>query len=98
MILSIEPGYYKPDAFGIRLENLVEVISLPTPEGAERPLLGFSPLTLAPFARALIDPARLKGEEMAWLNAYHAGVFATLSPLLGEDERTWLDMACARVG
>ena len=53
MILSNEPGYYKPGAFGIRIENLVVVVQAEAPDGAERPLYGFETLTLAPIDRRL---------------------------------------------
>ena len=57
MILSIEPGYYREGAFGIRCENLGVVTPPAVPEGGDRPMLGFETLTLAPFDRRLIDPA-----------------------------------------
>ena len=74
MILSNEPGYYKPGAYGIRIENLVAVESRPTPEGGDRKLLGFRTLTLCPIDRRLIEPALLTAEERGWLDAYHARV------------------------
>ena len=55
MILSNEPGYYKPGAYGIRIENLVVVKEVETPEGGERELLGFENLTRVPLDRRLID-------------------------------------------
>jgi len=90
MILSIEPGYYKAESYGIRLENLAAVVEVPAPPGAERPLLGFEPLTLAPFDRALIDPALLDSAELAWLDAYHARVAAQISPLVDGATAAWL--------
>src|SRR6201999_637848 len=51
MVVSIEPGYYKPDAFGIRIENLGLVHRVePQPEGAESCVLGFETLTQAPYS------------------------------------------------
>src|SRR4029077_18297885 len=55
MILSNEPGYYKPGAYGIRIENLVLVVASPEPAGGEKPLNAFETLTLAPIDRKLID-------------------------------------------
>ncbi|SDH39282.1 aminopeptidase P family protein [Roseospirillum parvum] len=95
MILSNEPGYYKPDAFGIRIENLVAVVEAPRIDGAERDMLAFETLTLAPIDRRLIDPALLSDEERAWVDAYHARVLATIGPLLPRGDRLWLDDACA---
>ncbi|HET9018562.1 MAG TPA: M24 family metallopeptidase, partial [Acetobacteraceae bacterium] len=64
MILSDEPGFYAPGRYGIRLENLLLVQPARLPE-ATRPFLGFETLTLAPFDRALIEPALLSLEEIA---------------------------------
>ena len=57
MILSNEPGYYKTEAYGIRLENLVLVIEA-TIEGAEKDMNAFETLTFAPFDRRLAAAAR----------------------------------------
>lgn len=95
MICSNEPGYYRTDAFGIRIENLVLVEGPSVPEGGERPMLGFETLTLCPIDRRLIDPALLDRAERDWINAYHARVEAALGPLLGEAEKVWLGKACA---
>jgi Xaa-Pro aminopeptidase len=70
MILSNEPGYYKPGAFGIRIENLVLVEEREI-AGAEGPMLGFETLTFAPIDRALIDTALLTPAERGWIDAYH---------------------------
>nr|WP_082071046.1 aminopeptidase P family protein [Komagataeibacter xylinus] len=94
MILSNEPGYYRPGAFGIRLENLHLVQPCPTAEEG-RSFLQFEVLTLAPFDRRLIDAGSLQKNEIAWLDAYHARVFEMIAPHLGSQERTWLGVACA---
>lgn len=92
MILSNEPGYYKTDAFGIRIENLELVV--PTQiEGAERPMNAFETLTLAPIDRRLIDLAQLSKQELNWLNDYHARVRREVRPLLDEVTKVWLDAA-----
>ena len=94
MILSNEPGYYKADAYGIRIENLVAVEKRPKPEGGDRELLGFRTLTLCPIDRSLIVPELLTAEERSWLDAYHARVLQELRPLVGE-AGAWLEAACA---
>jgi Xaa-Pro aminopeptidase len=94
MILSDEPGYYKPEAYGIRTENLVVVEPRDAPDGAERTLLGFATLTLCPIDRRLIDAGLLTAEERAWVDAYHARVRAELTPLVG-DALGWLEAATA---
>jgi Xaa-Pro aminopeptidase len=96
MILSNEPGYYKTGAYGIRIENLVLVAAHPAPEGAERELLGFETLTLAPIDRNLIEARLLDDGERLWLDAYHARVRAEIMPQLTETaERDWLERATA---
>jgi len=95
MVVSNEPGYYKEGAFGIRIENLIYVLDIPTPRGAERAMMGFEPLTLAPIDRALIDPGLLDETERTWVDAYHARVMAELSPLLDGTSRDWLIHATA---
>ena len=62
-------------------------------EGAERPTLGFETLTLAPIDRNLVDPALLTPAETAWLDAYHAGVAATIGPLVDGETAKWLAAA-----
>ena len=66
MILSNEPGYYKTDGFGIRIENLELVVAADI-AGAERPINAFETLTLAPIDRRLIDldHAGWRGTELA---------------------------------
>jgi Xaa-Pro aminopeptidase len=93
MILSNEPGYYKAGAYGIRIENLLLVSEAPAVAGAEKPLNAFETLTLAPIDRRLIDPALMTADEIAWLDAYHVRVAATLSPLVAADTRAWLEAA-----
>ena len=94
MILSNEPGYYKTDAFGIRIENLELVVKTDV-AGAEKPMNGFETLTLAPIDRRLIDVAMLSDAELDWLNAYHARVRAEVRPQLDDATKTWLDQATA---
>jgi Xaa-Pro aminopeptidase len=97
MILSNEPGYYKAGAFGVRIENLVLVEPVELPE-AERPMLGFETLTLAPIDTRPIERSLLTPRELAWLDAYHARVRATISPLVDESTRSWLEEATQPLG
>ncbi|MFH0297359.1 aminopeptidase P family protein [Bradyrhizobium sp. 31Argb] len=95
MILSNEPGYYKTDAYGIRIENLELVIGIDI-SGAEKPMNAFETLTLAPIDRRLIDVTLLGEAELKWLNDYHARVKAEVRPQLGDDAtQQWLDRATA---
>jgi Xaa-Pro aminopeptidase len=95
MILSNEPGYYKTDAFGIRIENLELVIGIEISD-AEKPMNAFETLTLAPIDRRLIGVAMLSEAELKWLNDYHARVKAEVRPHLDDDAtKLWLDEATA---
>ena len=90
MILSNEPGYYKPDAFGIRIENLVLTVERAL-DGAEGRYLGFECLTFVPIDRRLIDKSLLTQAERAWLDGYHARVRAILAPQLDGEDLAWVE-------
>jgi Xaa-Pro aminopeptidase len=96
MILSNEPGYYKTDGFGIRIENLELVVAADV-TGAEKPMNAFETLTFAPIDRRLIDAKMLAAAERDWLNAYHARVRDVVHAQLHENDRLWLDVATAPV-
>ena len=89
MIVSNEPGFYKTGGYGIRIENLVTVVEAPV-EGAERPMLGFETLTLAPIDRNLVDRGLLTPAETGWLDAYHARGAAAIGPLVDGETAKWL--------
>lgn len=90
MILSNEPGYYKENEFGIRIENLV-IVTPPAPiEDGEREMLSFETITLAPICLDLVVASLLSEQERHWLNKYHARVRQTLSPFLSKELQDWL--------
>jgi Xaa-Pro aminopeptidase len=90
MILSNEPGYYRADAYGIRIENLVLVTEAAPVPGAEKPLNAFETLTLVPIDTRLIEPAMLTADERTWFDAYQARVREALAPILDTTTRAWL--------
>lgn len=95
MILSNEPGYYREGHWGIRIETL-QVVTAPEPiPGGERPMHGFEQLTLAPLDKTLIDVALLTPDEHAYVDAYHAEVWAKVGPLMDGEAKAWLEKACA---
>ena len=96
MILSNEPGFYAPGAFGIRIENLLLVREMDLPQ-ATKPFLGFETLSFAPFDRRLIDTAQLSPAQRQWVDRYHATVFDKVAPFLEPDLRDWLARACAKL-
>lgn len=93
MIVSNEPGYYKPDAFGIRIENLLVVLPPATIEGGEREMMGFDTITLAPIDLNLVETSLLTADEKTWLNAYHERVAKLVAPALSQAENKWLSEA-----
>ena len=93
MILSNEPGYYKPGEYGIRIENLVLVVDAQI-EGSEGKYLTFETLTHVPLDRKLVDKALLTEREIAWWNAYHARTLEILAPQLEGEDLAWLEREC----
>ena len=96
MILSNEPGYYKANTYGIRIENLELVVGADI-AGAEKTMNAFETLTLAPIDRRLIEVKMLSRDELDWLNAYHARVRTVVRPQLDEAAKAWLDQATAEL-
>ncbi len=93
MIVSNEPGYYKTDGFGIRIENLLVVTPAEPIEGGERPMMGFETITLAPIDLTLVDASLLTNDEKKWLNDYHARVQASSGTNMSAEELKWLQNA-----
>lgn len=90
-VISNEPGYYQENQFGIRIENLVEVIEI------EDGLLGISPLTLCPIDTRPIVRELLTESETAYLNSYHARVLAEIGPLVDQETLQWLNQRCSKI-
>jgi Xaa-Pro aminopeptidase len=93
MILSNEPGMYRTNEYGIRIENLVQVVAAQKTEFGQ--FLKFDTLTVFPIDKNLIDKTMLTDKEIIWLNDYHKKVYDTISPLLSQDEKEWLKNKCA---
>lgn len=88
MITSNEPGLYRANEYGIRIENLIVTEERETsPFGR---FLGFETITLCYMDSRLIDKDLLTEAELNWYNAYQERVYQNLSPLLDEEEATWL--------
>ncbi len=83
MILSNEPGFYKKEKFGIRIENLIYVKKF-------KNKLFFENLTLAPIEKDLIDFKQLSRKEKKYLFQYNMLVYSKLSPYLKNKEKKWL--------
>ena len=83
MILSNEPGYYKKNHFGIRIENLVYV-------SKKNGKLLFKNLTMAPIEKDLINFDLLTIFEKNYLFKYHLEVYSKISKYLKKKEKKWL--------
>lgn len=98
MFLSNEPGYYEDGQFGIRIEDIVQIVKANAPKDFDgRGALTFHTVTLCPIHTKLINVNLLTEKERKGLNSYHKRVFETLQPLLNsgdeDDKRAlrWLE-------
>ncbi len=83
MVLSNEPGFYKKNNFGIRIENLVFIKKI-------KSKLLFENLTMAPIDKDLINFKMLNKKEKNYLFKYHFDVYNNISPFLNKNEKKWL--------
>jgi len=83
MILSNEPGYYKKNHFGIRIENLIYTKKL-------KNKIVFENLTLAPIEKDLVNYKLLNKTEKNYLFRYHLNIYSEYSSSLNRKERKWL--------
>jgi len=93
MVISNEPGYYQAGEFGIRIENLILVISDKKYSSPGSEFLTFETVSYCPIDLTLVDKSLLSHTEIQWLNQYHRQVRKLLSPLLTGKEVRWLERA-----
>ena len=86
MILSNEPGYYKKNTFGIRIENLIFIKKNK-----------FEELTLVPIEKNLINKKILNKKEIDWINNYHKKINNNLIKFMNKNEKKYLKMACSPI-
>ena len=91
MVVSDEPGLYKEDRYGIRIENLLAVKEEEKTEFGE--FYSFEVLTLVPYEKRLIDTSLLTEEERQQINDYHQRIFNVLHELVDKDVLKWLENA-----
>lgn len=84
MVTTIEPGYYKAGAYGIRIENQVEVVD----DGDG--FLSFRSLTLVPIDMRLAEVGLLTQAERQWIDDYHRRVVREVDDLLDSETLAWL--------
>ncbi|MBL4612239.1 MAG: M24 family metallopeptidase [Emcibacter sp.] len=92
MILSNEPGFYKQNEYGIRIENLI-IVRESHFEDEERPMNIFETITFVPIDTRLVNAHMMSSAEITWLNIYHAQVREKISPYLKGQELAWLKQA-----
>lgn len=86
MFYSIEPGYYEDGQFGIRHENIAQIVQANTKyHFPGYTFLTFDTITMVPYEPHLIDYSLLSKEQIEWLNDYHQKVQNTIGPLIKDD-------------
>tara|TARA_B100000029_G_scaffold514805_1_gene619064 strand:+ start:1236 stop:2990 length:1755 start_codon:yes stop_codon:yes gene_type:complete len=84
MILSNEPGYYKKNEYGIRIENLIIIKELRNNK------LKFETISWAPLDKEMIILRMLTKTEINWINSYHKKVYNKIHKNLNFKEKNWL--------
>lgn len=92
-IMSNEPGLYRQDQYGIRIENVI--LCQNEKFSAFGPFLSFETLTLCPIDKKLIKRNLLNADELSWLNGYHKNVLRQLKPYLKPEVVKWLTIQCS---
>lgn len=92
MTITNEPGLYLEGKYGIRTENLLEVVFWKETEYGR--FLKLEPMTLFPIDRKAIDVELMTREELDYLNAYHQKVYKALAPHVEPETLPWLEEAC----
>lgn len=91
MVISDEPGLYKENRHGIRIENLIAVKEdMDTEFGT---FYSFEVLTLVPYEKRLIDMSLLTEVEKAQIDMYHERVRKALIPYVEKDAVKYLEKA-----
>lgn len=92
-MLSNEPGFYQKDDFGIRIENMMVVVTAKTENNfGGTAFYGFENITMVPYCRKLVDLSLLSLDEKSWINARNAETLEKIQDLVSNDELTlaWL--------
>lgn len=95
MFTSNEPGFYKANQYGMRIENLVLCVEGKKTDFGQ--FLHFDTITLFPISTDMIEKSLMTDAEIAWLNEYHEEVFEKLSVGMNEDQVEWLREKCAAI-
>jgi len=96
MITSNEPGIYRPNQWGVRIENLL--LNIPAMQTEFGEYLQFESLTLCPIDTRCVNISMLREDEISWINDYHALVLQRLSPRVSGAALTWLKERTQAIG
>ena len=98
-IISDEPGIYRTGKWGIRTENLITVIPTKQTKATttEDEWFAFETLTLCFYDTSLIEMSLMTEDEIDWINAYHVRVYKEVSPLLNDEEKSYLAYKCQAI-
>ncbi|XP_036404920.1 xaa-Pro aminopeptidase 2 [Megalops cyprinoides] len=92
MFTSIEPGYYKENDFGIRIEDVAVVVKAETKYGNN--YMTFETVSLVPYDRKLIDTSIMSPQQLQWLDSYYQKIRSVMGPELErlhlKEEREWM--------
>ena len=88
MVTSNEPGLYRADEYGIRIENLI--ITQEYNKNEFGAFYNFETITLCPIDTTPINIDLMTAKEIEWLNNYHTMVFDKLNSHLNDEEKAWL--------
>lgn len=94
-IVSIEPGYYQDGDYGIRIEDVIQVVPLEMGESVRgnfdgAGVLQFYDITMVPIQIKLMDQDLLTNEEITWLNTFHQRIREKTRSLLSDEVYQWL--------
>jgi Xaa-Pro aminopeptidase len=89
MLLSNEPGYYRENDCGIRLENMMFV------REACAGFLEFETISLVPFDAKFVNKSLLAPDEIEWLRRYHLEIMSKMVTRLPENVDQWLADYCS---
>jgi Xaa-Pro aminopeptidase len=89
MVTSNEPGVYRANQYGIRIENLIVTQEYRKTEEFGT-FYNFETITLCPIDTRPISKKLLTKCEKKWLNKYHKMVYKKLKNHLSVEEKTWL--------
>lgn len=78
MITTVEPGVYKENKYGIRIEN--NLLCVKAFETAMGNFFKFETITYVPIDTKPLDLSLMSYEEISWLNLYHETCYEKLSP------------------